>query len=51
MNNHAVKIVTDSSANLLAMDGVEFASVPLKVIVGEREFADDATVDMEELFH
>ena len=26
MNNHAVKIVTDSSSNLLAMDGVEFAS-------------------------
>ena len=50
MNDHAVKIVTDSSANLLAMDGVEFASVPLKVIVGEREFADDATVDMEELY-
>lgn len=46
----SVKIVTDSSANLLALDGVDFASVPLKVIVGEREFTDDAAVNLEELY-
>lgn len=45
-----VKIVTDSSANLYALEGVDFASVPLKVIVGEREFTDDACVDLEELY-
>lgn len=51
MCKYTVKIVTDSSANLLGMDGVEFVSVPLKVIVGEREFADNAAVNMSELYH
>lgn len=45
----SIKIVADSSADLLVLDGVEFSSVPLKVIVGEHEFADDETVDMRRL--
>lgn len=44
------KIVTDSSANLFELEGVEFAAVPLKVVVGEREFTDDAAVNMEEFY-
>lgn len=46
----SIKIVTDSSANLFALEGVDFASVPLKVMVGDREFTDDAQVNMEEFY-
>lgn len=46
----SIKIVTDSSANLFELEGVEFAAVPLKVTVGDREFTDDATVNMEEFY-
>ena len=46
----SIKIVTDSSANLFELEGVDFAAVPLKVTVGDREFTDDATVNMEEFY-
>ena len=38
LENKAMKmrIVADSSANLLEMKDVEFASVPVHIIVGER---------------
>ena len=42
-----VKIVADSSANLLTLDGVAFATAPLKIIAGEREFVDDAALDAD----
>ena len=38
------KIVADSSANLLAEAGV--VSVPLRIMVGEREFVDDTALDV-----
>ena len=41
-----VKIVADSSADLLTMDGVDFAAAPLKIIAGEKEFVDDAALDV-----
>lgn len=50
MVGNAIKLVTDSSANLIAMDGIAFSAVPLKVMVGEKEFIDDANVNMEELY-
>lgn len=40
-----VKIVADSSANLLAYDKFPYASVPLKIIAGDTEFVDDAALD------
>ena len=40
-----MKIVADSSANLLTFAGVPYASVPLKIIAGEKEFVDDASLD------
>lgn len=40
-----VKIVADSSANLLTFDGIPYDSVPLKIVAGEREFVDDASLD------
>lgn len=40
------KIVCDSSADLLTMDQVEFASVPLKIITDQMEYVDDAHADV-----
>ena len=40
-----VKIVADSSANMLTFEGVPYASVPLKIVTAEREFVDDATLN------
>lgn len=40
-----IKIVADSSANLLSLPQVEFASVPLKIITAQREFVDDGQLD------
>ena len=41
-----IKLVTDSSANLLRMQNTDFAAVPLKVIVGSEEFVDGSDVDV-----
>ena len=40
-----VKIVADSSANLLVYEGIPYASVPLKIVTAEREFVDDAALN------
>lgn len=39
-------VAADSSANLLRAEGVDFASVPLKIQAGEREYVDDAALDV-----
>jgi len=36
------KVVLDSSGDLQHFEGVDFASVPLKILAGEREFVDNA---------
>ena len=41
-----IKIVADSSANVLALDATAFASAPLKIITNEKEFIDDAQLDV-----
>ena len=43
------KIVADSSANLLALDGVDFESAPLVVRTNDREFVDNADLDVKEM--
>lgn len=40
------KIVSDSSSNLLSLDRAAFASVPLHILVGDQDFADDANIDL-----
>ena len=40
------KIVTDSSSDLRTLDGVPFESAPLKVITDEREYIDNADLDV-----
>ena len=44
-----MKIVTDSSADILSLDGVSFASAPLKIITSEREFVDNSELDVKEM--
>ena len=39
------KIVVDSSSNLYALPGVDFACVPLKIITDHEEYHDDGTLD------
>ena len=41
------KIVADSSANLLTLPAVPFACAPLKIIAAEKEFVDDANLDLD----
>lgn len=41
------KIVADSSADLLTLDGFPFASAPLKILTSEKSYVDDAALDVE----
>ena len=41
-----MKIVADSSANLLALPDIDFGIVPLHVIVGENDYVDDDKIDL-----
>lgn len=41
------KIVTDSCANILQIDQVPFSSVPLHIIMNNKDFIDDAGIDLE----
>lgn len=42
-----IKIVADSSANLMALPSVDFEAAPLKIITAQREFVDNAELDLE----
>ena len=41
-----IKLVTDSSANMYAMDGVDLSAVPMKIIAGDKEYTDVETLDV-----
>ena len=41
-----IRIVADSSANILTLDTVPFAAAPLKILAADREFVDDETLDV-----
>ena len=43
------KIVADSSANVIALQNVAFASAPLKVITADQEFVDTAELDVSSM--
>ncbi len=45
----SVKIVADSSANLMEMKNVAFDAAPLKIITAEREFVDNRELDLDEM--
>ena len=42
-----IKIVTDSSSDVLTLDGVDFESAPLKIVTGEKVYLDDSSLDVE----
>ena len=44
-----IKIVSDSSSDLLMLDNIEFASSPMKIITAKREFVDDENLNVEEM--
>ena len=44
-----VKIVADSSANLMEMGTVSFDVAPLKIITAQREFVDNRELNLEEM--
>ena len=41
------KIVADSSSNLMELDGVEYTSVPLKIITDQKEYVDCPSLDVK----
>ncbi len=43
------KIVADSSSDLLALNGMEYGTVPLKIITDEKEYTDDSELDVNEM--
>lgn len=45
------RIITDSSANLFSLADVDFAAVPLKIITEEKEYTDDAFLDVPAMVH
>ncbi len=44
--NTTIRIVADSSADTLALEGASFASTPLKIITQSKEYVDDAALDV-----
>ena len=44
-----VRIVADSSANLYTLEGVDFANAPLTIRTADREFVDNASLDVLEM--
>ena len=44
-----IKLVADSSANINVMSGVEFESVPLKIVVGDQEYTDNADLEIGDM--
>lgn len=46
-----IKIVTDSSSDVLSLDGVDFESAPLKIVTREKIYVDDATLNVEEMIN
>lgn len=50
-----IKIVTDSSSDLVALKHVPFACAPLKIITDEKEYTDNSELDVrafaEEMYH
>ena len=43
------KIVTDSSADIKTLEGIPFASAPLKIITENKEYVDDDKLDVVEM--
>ncbi len=44
-----VRIVADSAADMLVLDGVDFSSAPLKIITEKEEYIDDEALDVKKM--
>lgn len=44
-----IKIVADSSCDLLSLDSIDFSGAPLKITAGSRNFVDDSSLDVDEM--
>lgn len=44
-----VKIITDSASNMIALDGVPFASVPLRIVTDQKEYIDHTELDVQQM--
>lgn len=44
-----LRIVSDSSSDILKLENADFAYAPMKVITAEREFTDDANLNVDEM--
>lgn len=44
-----IKIVTDSSSDVLSLENIDFASAPLKIIAEQNEFTDDKNLDVSQM--
>lgn len=42
-----LKIVADSSANIFTYEGLDYTTVPLKIITGEKEYVDTPELDLQ----
>ena len=44
-----IRIVADSSANILQLEHTDFAAAPLKIITNEKEFVDDSDLNVDSM--
>ena len=44
-----IKIVSDSSSNVYALEGVNYSTVPMKIIAGDKGFVDTPALSLEEM--
>lgn len=47
MDLNSVKIVADSSCDLVSLEGVDFAVAPLKIITDQKEYVDNEQLDVK----
>ncbi len=43
------RLVADSSSNILEVPGLAYEAVPLKIVAGEKEYVDNASLDVEKM--
>ena len=41
-----IKLVSDSSSNVYALNGANYSTVPMKIIAGDKEFVDTPALDL-----
>lgn len=49
MDTKLIKIVADSSADTLALEGVSFSFAPLKIVTDDKEYIDTTDLDVEKM--